>query len=126
MKTAYEMRISAWSSDVCSSDLTRAIAMVAAATMTVLPAITCMTRASPEPGLFGWEAGRRGRKAPPSGRSRPALVADTHNCTGRHGNAAQHRIEETGRALAVGSSTKDDPSDRAADGRRDEVRCRTE
>src|SRR3546814_14092679 len=80
--------------------------------MTVLPAITCMTWASPEPGLFRWEAGRRGRKAPPSGRSRPALVADTHTCMGRHGNAAQRRIEQAGRDGDVGKASKGDTADR--------------
>src|SRR3546814_3311177 len=47
-KTAYEMRISDWSSDVCSSDLSRVITLPAA-TMAPSPIFTGATSAEFEP-----------------------------------------------------------------------------
>src|SRR3546814_19372667 len=43
-KTAYEMRISDWSSDVCSSDLPRRAALIAAMSIFFMPSIASNAR----------------------------------------------------------------------------------
>src|SRR3546814_6512434 len=93
--SSYDMRISDWSSDVCSSDLF-ALALLSRA---------LGLRAAARPALRD-DAGRGGaavRDAWPRRRARPALVAvGARRGAAAHGLQARHRApRQRGAALAV-------------------------
>src|SRR3546814_3850237 len=82
-KTAYEMRISDWSSDVCSSDLAHEVEQTQAAGLITDPQ---------DPLVPAQQRGRDSSHACPRGRIPPALLS---------GNSPLEKPQTKGRSLTV-------------------------
>src|SRR3546814_9316221 len=92
-KTAYEMRISDWSSDVCSSDRSGGPAYRPKSTATVLPPLTTMPTRSPGPGRYRPES-RAAKAAAPPGSATIRRALHSASCACRIASSETSRSEE--------------------------------
>src|SRR3546814_17875759 len=95
-KTAYEMRISDWSSDVCSSDLTYRIVPAVCGATANRWALACWLRSGTGKRSAAPGSGPRARKTSAAGRRR--RIGAGVGGSAAKGKARRHRLQDEPRA----------------------------